>query len=38
VSWPGSTAPTLTTGKLHIFFFTTYNGGTNWYGASLINY
>jgi hypothetical protein len=38
VEWPGSTAPTLTTGKTHLFMFVTDNGGTRWRAASLVNY
>lgn len=38
VEWPGGTAPTLTTGKTHLFIFQTDNGGTRWRGSSLINY
>jgi hypothetical protein len=38
VEWPGGTAPTLSTGKTHLFMFVTDDGGTRWRGASLINY
>jgi hypothetical protein len=38
VKWPNDTAPTLTTGKTHIFVFVTDDGGTRWRGGSLINY
>ena len=38
VEWPGGTAPTLTTGKTHLFMFVTDDGGTRWRAASLINY
>jgi len=38
VEWPGGTAPTLTTGKTHLFMFITDDGGTRWRAASLINY
>ncbi|CAB5223244.1 hypothetical protein UFOVP383_10 [uncultured Caudovirales phage] len=38
VEWPGSTAPTLTTGKTHLFMFVTDDGGTRWRAASLVNY
>lgn len=44
VTWPGSvkfpsdTAPTLTTGKTHLFMFVTDDGGTRFRGASLVNY
>ena len=38
VIWPGGTAPTLTTGKVHLFIFATDDGGTTWRSSSLINY
>lgn len=44
VSWPSSvkfnldTAPTLTTGKTHLFFFVTDDGGTRYRGAALTDY
>lgn len=38
VQWPGGTAPTLTTGKVHLFTFVTDDGGTTWRGASQVNY
>lgn len=38
VQWPGGTAPSLTTGKTHIFVFVTDDGGTRWRGASQVNY
>ena len=38
VEWPSGTAPTLTTGKTHLFLFVTQNGGTRWRASSLINY
>lgn len=38
VVWPGGTAPTLTTGKVHLFMFFTDDGGTTWRASSLINY
>jgi len=38
VKWPYDLAPTLTTGKTHLFMFTTKNGGTRWRGAALIDY
>lgn len=38
VEWPASTAPTLTTGKTHLFFFVTDDGGTRWRAASLADY
>jgi hypothetical protein len=38
VEWPGGAAPTLTTGKTHLFVFVTDDGGTRWRGAALANY
>lgn len=38
VAWPGGVAPTLTTGKVHLFMFFTDDGGTTWRASSLINY
>lgn len=38
VKWPSDTAPTLTTGKTHIFSFITDDGGTRWRASSLIDY
>lgn len=38
VEWPSGTAPTLTTGKTHLFMFVTDDGGTRWRASSLINY
>jgi hypothetical protein len=38
VVWPSGTAPTLTTGKVHLFTFVTDDGGTKWRGVSQINY
>lgn len=38
VEWPNGTAPTLTTGKTHLFMFVTDDGGTRWRASSLINY
>ena len=38
VKWPGDTAPTLTAGKTHLFFFVTDDGGTRYRGASLVDY
>lgn len=38
VEWPNGTAPTLTSGKTHLFMFVTDDGGTRWRGSSLINY
>jgi hypothetical protein len=38
VKWPGDVAPTLTTGKTHLFMFVTDDGGTTYRGASLVDY
>lgn len=38
VEWPNATAPTLTTGKTHLFVFVTDDGGTRWRAAALIDY
>lgn len=38
VVWPGGAAPTLTTGKTHLFTFVTDNNGTTWRAASQVNY
>lgn len=38
VRWPGGTAPTLTTSRVHLFTFVTDDGGTNWRAASQTNY
>ena len=38
VQWPSGTAPTLTTGKTHLFMFLSDDGGTRWRASSLINY
>lgn len=38
VKFPGDIAPTLTTGKTHIFVFVTDDGGTRFRGASLVDY
>ena len=44
VTWPSSvkfnsdTAPTLTTGKTHLFFFVTDDGGTRYRGSALVDY
>lgn len=38
VKFPGDTAPTLTTGKTHLFIFVTDDGGTRFRGASLVDY
>jgi len=38
VKWPEDTAPTLSTGKTHLFMFVTDDGGTRYRGAALANY
>jgi hypothetical protein len=38
VGWPENVAPTLTTGRAHLFVFVTSNGGTAWRGAALVDY
>lgn len=38
VQWPNSAAPTLSTGKTHLFVFVTDDGGTRWRGVHNINY
>lgn len=38
VTWPGGTAPTLTTGKTHLFMFVTDDSGSSWRASSLVNY
>jgi len=38
VRWPGGTAPTLTTSRVHLITFVTDDAGTNWRAASQINY
>jgi hypothetical protein len=38
VQWPNQTAPTLTTGRTHLFTFVTDDGGTRWRGVANINY
>lgn len=38
VKWPSDTAPTLTTGKTHLFTFVTDDGGTRWRGVAQTNY
>jgi len=38
VKFPADTAPTLTTGKTHLFMFVTDDGGTRYRGASLVDY
>jgi hypothetical protein len=38
VKWSKDTAPTLTTGKTHIFTFVTDDAGTRWRGTALVDY
>lgn len=38
VKFPGDVAPTLTTGKTHLFMFVTDDDGTRWRGAALVDY
>ena len=38
VKWPKDTAPTLTTGKTHLFMFITDDGGSRYRGAALADY
>ena len=38
VKFPADTAPTLTTGKTHLFVFITDDGGTRYRGAALADY
>jgi hypothetical protein len=38
VKWQSDTAPTLTTGKTHLFMFVTDDSGSRWRGASLVDY
>ena len=38
VQWPAGLAPSLTTGKTHLFMFVTDDGGTRWRGSALVNY
>lgn len=38
VKFPGGTAPTLTTGKTHLFVFITDDGGTRWRGSSVVDF
>lgn len=38
VDWVDSQAPELTTGRDHLFFFVTENGGTSWRGASITGF
>ena len=38
VKWSKNTAPTLTTYKKHKFMFSTYDGGSVFYGAALVDF
>lgn len=38
VKWPNDTAPTLSTGRTHLFMFVTDDNGARWFGSSLANY
>lgn len=38
IKWPADTAPTLTSGKTHLFVFVTDDGGTRWRGAAIVDY
>lgn len=38
VKWPDDTAPTLTTGRTHVFIFVTDDGGSRWRGSVAKNY
>lgn len=38
VKWAGDSAPTLTTGKTHIFIFVTDNGGSRWRGVAAVDF
>lgn len=38
VKWPADIAPTLTTGKTHLFIFLTDDAGTRWRGAAIADY
>ena len=38
VKWPNDTAPSLTTGKTHLFVFVTDDGGSRYRGAALVDY
>jgi len=38
VVWPAATAPTLTTGRTHLFMFVTDNNGVTWRASSLVDY
>lgn len=38
IKWPAATAPTLTTGKTHLFMFVTDDTGSTWRAAALVDY
>ncbi len=38
VKWPADTAPSLTSGKTHLFLFVTDDGGSRYRGAALVDY
>lgn len=38
VRWPNGVAPSLTTGKTHVFVFVTDDGGSTWRGVANTNY
>jgi hypothetical protein len=38
VKWPNDTAPTLSTGKTHVFVFITDDSGSRWRGMAQVNY
>jgi hypothetical protein len=38
VKWPQDIAPSLATGRTHLFIFVTDDNGTRWRGASLVDY
>jgi hypothetical protein len=38
VQWPNQTAPTLTTGRTHLFTFVTDSGTSRWRGVANVNY
>jgi hypothetical protein len=38
VKWPGDSAPTITSGKTHLYVFVTDDGGSRWRAAALSDY
>ncbi len=38
VKWPNDTAPSISTGKTHVFVFITDDSGTRWRGMAQVNY